>query len=356
MKNMKLSIISFTENGILLSEKIANLWGQSECTLYTKCKNCNTINHGVLFVSQGISEWVKEQFQERSALLFIGACGIAVRAIAPHVKDKLQDSPVLVMDEKGEYVIPLLSGHVGGANQLAVSIAKKTGAKPVITTATDLNNKFAIDMFAKKNRLNIQNKDGIAKVSSKILAGKKITISIEQGHLKKEDTLPQNIELVEYPPLQKADVVITSEDREFETNLLLRPKEYVIGIGCKKGKESEKIHNFIRKHLQKNKISPEQILGMASIDVKTQEPALLDFSNKENIPFFTYAAEELMCVEGVFHKSEFVKKQVGVDNVCERAAMKLCEPKGTLIYEKQAEDGMTIAIAKREWSVSFDEE
>ena len=360
---MKLSIISFTENGVLLSEKIAKLWEQSEYTLYTKCKNCNTINQGVRFVSQGISEWVKEQFQERSALLFIGACGIAVRAIAPHIKDKLQDSPVLVMDEKGEYVIPLLSGHVGGANQLAVSIAKKTGAKPVITTATDLNNKFAIDMFAKKNRLNIENKEGIAKVSSKILAGKKITISIEQGHwvkentlFEKENTLPQNIDLVEYPPLQKADVVITSEDKEFETNLLLRPKEYVIGIGCKKGKESEKINRFIRNHLIKNGISPEQIFGMASIDVKTKEPALIDFSKKENIPFFTYTAEELMCVEGVFHKSEFVKKQVGVDNVCERAAMKLCEPKGKLIYEKQAEDGMTIAIAKREWSVSFDEE
>ena len=109
---MKLSIISFTENGILLSKKIAKLWEQSECTLYTKCKNCNTINLGVRLVSQGISEWVKEQFQERSALLFIGACGIAVRAIAPHVKDKLQDSPVLVMDEKGEYVCIYDQGNI----------------------------------------------------------------------------------------------------------------------------------------------------------------------------------------------------------------------------------------------------
>lgn len=352
---MKLSIISFTENAILLSEKIAKRMGGAECVLYTKCGMYSQERQRVRFVTQSIGEWAKEQFEEANVLLFIGACGIAVRAIAPYIMDKLYDSPVLVMDENGHYVIPLLSGHVGGANELAVSIAERIGAEPVITTATDLNNKFAIDLFAKQNGLIIVNKEGIVKVSSKVLAGKSIVMSVEEGHLEKNVKLPKGIELVEYPPLQKVDAVITSEDREFETAILLRPKEYVIGVGCRKGKEAGKIEDFIISHLQNVGISPVQLFGMASIDVKKDEPGLLTWSHKERIPFITYTAEELMCVEGDFHKSEFVREKVGVDNVCERAALKMCEPEGELIYEKHTEKGMTIAIAKRDWRVSFDE-
>lgn len=353
---MKLSIISFTENGILLSKKISNAMIGTECALYTKWQACCSEGHTVRFVTQSIGEWAKEQFEERNALLFIGACGIAVRAIAPHITDKLHDSPVLVMDEKGEYVIPILSGHVGGANELAVSLSEKTGAKPVITTATDINNHFAIDLFAKKNGLTIVNKDGIAKVSSKVLSGKRITMSIENGHFEKDDKLPVEIELAEYPPIHKVDVVVTSENRKFDTTLLLGAREYAVGIGCKKGKETEKIENFIVSHLQRAGILSMQVFGLASIDVKQHEPGLLAWSRKEKIPFITYTAEELKSVKGDFHKSEFVKGQVGVDNICERAAMKMCGPGGKLIYEKHAEDGMTIAIAGREWRVHFYEE
>lgn len=353
---MKLSIISFTENGILLSENIAKMLGDIEYALYTKCQACRKEEQTVRLITQSIGEWAGEQFEERNALLFIGACGIAVRAIAPHITDKLNDSSVLVMDEKGQYVIPVLSGHMGGANELAVILAEKIGAEPIITTATDLNNKFAVDLFAKKNRLAIVNKDGIAKVSSKVLSGKRITMSIEQGHFEKDDKLPKAIELVEYPPLQKVDVVVTSENRGFETAMLLRPKEYAVGIGCKKGKDAEKIEGFIMRNLQRAGISLKQVYGMASIDVKRDESGILAWSRKEKVPFITYTAEELRAAKGDFHKSEFVKEQVGVDNVCERAALRMCEPGGRLIYEKHAEDGMTIAIARREWRVNFDEE
>lgn len=352
---MKLSVISFTENGILLSEKIAEKWDVAEYTLYTKCSALRGERQTVQFVNQSIGEWAREQFEQRNALLFIGACGIAVRAIAPHVTDKLQDSPVLVMDEKGQYVIPLLSGHVGGANELAVFLAEKTGAEPILTTATDINNKFAVDVFAKKNGLAIVNKDGIAKVSSKVLSGENITISIECGHLEKNSKLPGGIEIAEYPPLRQVDVVITSESTKFETALLLMPKEYAVGIGCRRGKEAEKIEAFIMRNLQRAGILPVQVFGIASIDVKKEEPGIIAWSRKENIPFLTYTAEELRSVQGDFHGSGFVKEQVGVDNVCERAALKLCGPGGRLLYEKHAEDGMTAAVARREWRVRFDE-
>jgi len=294
--------------------------------------------------------------REKNALLFIGACGIAVRAIAPYLTDKLHDSPVLVMDEGGQFIIPLLSGHMGGANELAMRLAAKTGAVPVITTATDLNKKFAVDLFAKKNGLHIVNKDGIAKVSAKVLAGKEITVSVETGYEEAVEKTPEGIRLVSYPPKGPVDVVITSEAKTFPALLCLKPREYAVGIGCKKGKEAEKIEELICRILREIGITKEQVFALASIDGKKEEEGLLAWSRKGNIPFLTFSAEQLRETAGNFHTSAFVKEQVGVDNVCERAALRACGPEGRLIYEKHAEDGMTIAVAKRKRRALFDEE
>ena len=162
MQSLKWSVISFTEKGSELAEKIKRLSKEqqlpSEIHTYHGRKQVENLN-----------AWTKEQFSLRNAIIFIVACGIAVRTIAPFLKDKLTDSPVLVLDEAGNYVIPLLSGHVGGANEIALLLAELLGAVPVITTATDINNAFAIDVFAKKHDLSIDKKEGIKKVSAKVL-------------------------------------------------------------------------------------------------------------------------------------------------------------------------------------------
>lgn len=354
---MNISIISFTRNGMLLSRKLAKILIGDETTLFTKCKEAFGAEpmQDVQFVEKSIGEWADEQMKEKNCLLFIGACGIAVRAIAPYLTDKLHDSPVLVMDEKGNYVIPILSGHMGGANELACSIANKMEAIPVITTATDLNERFAVDLFAKKNRLAIVDKDGIAKVSSKVLAGEEITMSIENGYIQKNNHLPTGIRLVCYPPTSKVDIVITSQKEEFDATLCLKPKVFVIGMGCKKGVEEEKIEEFILHSLEELGISTLQLFAIASIQHKSGEPGFIKWSKKAGVPFITYSAEELQSIEGSFHGSAFVQRTVGVDNVCERAALKACRNGGYLIYEKHAQNGMTIAVAEREWSVEFDE-
>lgn len=348
---MKLSVISFTGNGKQLSERIAKLLEKKlEIELYTKCEACINDNPSpdILFVKTSVSEWAKERMLERKALLFIGACGIAVRAAARHLTDKLHDVPVLVMDEKGKYVIPILSGHMGGANDLAAYIAGKTGAEPVITTATDMNHKFAVDLFAKRNNLSIENKDGIAKVSSKVLAGKEIMMSIEEGL---EITCGEaGVRVVPYPPAGFVDVVVTSENDVFDTSILLKPREYVIGIGCKKGKTVDEIDQFISRTIKETGISIRQIFALSSVSQKRDEQGIIAWCGKEGIPFFTYTAEELQEVNGSFTKSAFVKEQVGVDNVCERAAVKACGKNGKLLVPKIAENGMTIAIAVRQSS------
>ena len=378
---MKVSIISFTIKGIELSLKIKKAFSgetEEELCLYTKCSHAekslterkltekDLVESGLSYVEQPLTEWTGEQMKKRRSLLFIGACGIAVRAIAPFLTDKLNDVPVLVMDEQGCFVIPVLAGHVGGANELAVSLAERMGSTPVITTATDLNHCFAVDLFARRNALHIVNKDGIAKVSSRILAGEEVTMAVEEGHLREEEAgipgekrlleeinVPEGIRLVSTESL--ADVLVAPASYGQGRLLTLRPKEYVIGIGCKRGKAAEQINQFVNRVLKESGISMEQVAAFVSIDRKKDEEGILWMSSHYGIPFVTYSAEELQQVEGTFHASEFVKSQVGVDNVCERAALRFSGPDGMLITGKQAEDGITAAIVKRRWSVSFDE-
>lgn len=388
---MKLCIISFTKNGKNLSESIAGKFnktsrpagseaaGSMEIALFTKYSAFTGSradqDYPVVLVQTSVGEWAKEQMQEKNAMLFIGACGIAVRAIAPYITDKLKDAPVLVMDEKGRYVIPVLSGHMGGANELAVCLAKKTGAEPVITTATDVNEKFAVDLFAKENRLFLVNKDGIAKVSSKTLDGKKIVMSVtpelenyffkkngltetdcsgwSERTRQKAGQVPEGVSMVSYSPEHPVDVLITSRDSVSDAALILRPKEYVIGMGCKKGRPADEIEDFIAEILEELGIDKAQVFALASVSQKKDEPGLLAWSRKERIPFFTYTPQELQETEGIFKSSSFVKKQIGVDNVCERAAVKACIPGGKLIFGKCAKNGMTIAVAKREWKVGI---
>lgn len=378
---MKVSIISFTLKGIELSLKIKKAFSgetEEDLCLYTKCSHAekslterkltekDLVESGLAYVEQPLTEWTGEQMKEHRSLLFIGACGIAVRAIAPFLTNKLNDMPVLVMDEQGRFVIPILAGHVGGANELALSLAERMGSTPVITTATDLNHCFAVDLFARRNALHIVNKDGIAKVSSRILAGEEVTMAVEEGHLREEEAqtlrgrrgsrktnIPEGIRIVstEAP----VDILVAPASYGQGRLLTLRPKEYVIGIGCKRGKAAEQIDHFVNRALKESGISMEQVAVFASIDRKKDEEGILWMSNHYSISFVTYSAEELQQVEGNFHASEFVKSQVGVDNVCERAALRFSGPGGTLITGKQAEDGITVAIAKRRWSVSFDE-
>ena len=385
---MKLAIISFTENGIKLSQTVAKRLSGRKVTIYTKCSRYTAEDLKVQRVKESLQVWTAQRMAEGDALLFIGACGIAVRAIAPNLTDKLHDVPVLVMDEEGRYVIPILSGHVGGANELARELSDLIDARPVITTATDVQKKFAVDLFAKRNHLEIMNKDGIAKVSTKALAGEQLTIAVraqniecyhpkfcevcEEDFTEAENPLLREasmhkhdwkvcgveppLRLVPYVEDQPVDVVVSEMPDNKNALIWLRPRRYVVGMGCRKNKDPEELLDFYMKTLEKAMVEPGEVYALASIDKKKDEPGLLAISERMRIPFFTYTAEELNRVGACVHSSEFVKAQVGVDNVCERAALAGCGANGTLIYEKQACDGMTIAIAERKWSVIRDEE
>ncbi len=341
---MKIAVISFTGKGYELSEKMKKCMPEYSLELFVKCsaiKNeIRDASEGIRYLEDSIEDWAQERFQKKQVLLFIGATGIAVRAIAACVENKLSDSPVLVMDEQGTYVIPLLSGHMGGANELAVTIAARLNAIPVITTATDLRQEFAVDLFAKKNQLTIMNKEGIAKVSAKILEGKTVTMAVPADHLSE--------------PHLSADIRIgTDSSMRGDALLYLEPKEYVIGIGCRKGKDAGEIQTFVKECLAEHRISIHKVAYIASVDVKKEEEGIVKLAETFQVPFITFSPEELQQAEGEFQESDFVKDTIGVGNVCERAAMAACEAGGILIQRKKAAQGITVAIAKRKWRIEF---
>ena len=351
MKKTDIAVISFTYRGAELAEHIQKVMGAAwSCKLYTKCSDVRADGIGIP-VEQPLFTWAGEQFAAGNALLFIGACGIAVRSIAPHVKDKLSDAPVLVADEAGQFVIPLLAGHYGGANRLAGELSRALGATAVLTTATDVNGLFAVDVFAAANHLAIASHDGIARVSAGLLRDGYLTMSVA-GEC--EGEIPPEVRLVPYPPKKPVDVLVAPQCEDGEQcSLWLIPSCLMLGIGCRRGKSEEELEAFVRETLELAKLSCAAVAGIASIDVKADEAGILALAERLAVSYTTYPAGHLQCADGTFTSSGFVAQQVGVDNVCERAAVCAAGEGGRLLVQKAACEGKTLAIAERKWSVKF---
>lgn len=298
---------------------------------------------------ESLTEWAKAGFDLHQPLVFIGALGIAVRTIAPLADDKLTDSPVLVMDEIGRYVIPVLSGHMGGANALAREIAQILDVTPVITTATDANGLFSIDDFARRNGLRIGNREGIRKVSRKVLSGQSIDLRTSVTAAFSGEK-PESVILLDEDNATQADVVITRDPEMKVTDealLHLIPKDLVIGMGCRKGVSFDNLKEFVLRTLTDEGLDQSDVRGIASIDRKAEEPGLMMLAQYLGVPFFVYTAEELRNISDEnFHDSPFVQKNMGVGNVCERAAF-IASDGGQRLLPKTKGEGMTLSIYRQ---------
>ena len=317
---MNIRLIAFTDRGFLLAQRLAEvLPGEAE-----RCGQPHSLQ-----------SWTEAAFPNAQALIFVGTAGIAVRAIAPYVKSKAQDPAVVVVDEKGQFAIPILSGHLGGANDLARKIAGLIGACPVITTATDVNRVFAVDEWAKRQNCHVANPECIKLVSGKLLSGKEVTVRCPW---KIQGTPPEPVQPGEEMQDVNVDIYKTSE-----TALCLVPRIAVLGVGCKKGTTCEALERAYQRLLEKYGLFSQAVCRICSIDLKKEEPGLLAFAQTHGWQLETYSAQELAAVPGAFSASGFVKSVTGVDNVCERSA--LLGSGGTLIIKKNAGDGITMAVA-----------
>lgn len=323
---MTMKLIAFTEQGYLLARRLASCLGGEA----VRC------GEGV-----SLSGWTEDAFRNADGLVFVGAAGIAVRAIAPYLKHKSVDPAVVVVDEGGQFAVPILSGHLGGANDLARRIGALCGAVPVVTTATDVTGVFAVDEWARYQNCVIPNPERIKLVSSKLLSGQPVFFHSDHPI---QGTPPRGVALSE---TERCDFDL-SVYQSRAASLHIVPRIAVLGVGCKKGTGRETVEAAFATLLERTGLWAQAVTKVCSIDLKREEPGILAFCAAHGLPFEPYSAAELAQVPGDFSASDFVQRTTGVDNVCERSAVK--GSGGTLIQKKLAGNGVTMALALKPFS------
>jgi cobalamin biosynthesis protein CbiG len=295
-----------------------------------------------------LPDLVARTFHAYDNHIFIAAAGIAVRTIAPHLTDKTRDPAVIVLDHKGTHVISLLSGHLGGANGLARQVAGLTGGTPVVTTATDTEGVPAIDMLAAEHGLVIANPERIKRVNAALTEGRPVELDDAENRL---DSRQYTYFAKYFIPFSDTTSLATNTPKvrvtwrmaDDDQALILHPRVLIAGIGCRKGTTREEIVTAITGVFDEHHLALDSLAGLVSIDIKSHEAGMLEAARALNIPITFYSADELRGIT-IPTPSSMVKKHIGVESVCEAAALKKTG-QTNLLVPKQIRGRTTLAIA-----------
>ena len=318
-----------TDNGLKLAARLKGLYPEVNIVKYS-------------------DQAVRDFWGTDKCLIFIMAAGIVVRTIAPLVKDKRTDPGVVMMDEKGEFITSLLSGHLGGANKLATGIAQFLGGRAVISTASDVNNMPSLDLWAQEQGLVIEQWGLLPNAGTQLLNSGALKVYAEMPV-----EMPDVFFKVDDPGM--ADVCITNKKilprlqkggytGSLIEQLYLRPKNLAVGIGCNSGTTASEIEGAVKKVFDEHNLSLLSVRVLATIDLKAGEPGLIDFARNSLIEIVTFTPDELNRVQGL-EKSETVFKATGAYAVSEAAAI-IASGAGPLIVPKQKDGNVTLAIAE----------
>lgn len=351
---MQAAVFSFSLRGAELSKLIASyLEGIGyEVENLTYSKYAEQANLKPMLPDHNYA--CQEAFAHCQTIVFVGACGIAVRTIAPFIKNKQVDPAVLSVDERGNFVIPLLSGHIGGANELARCLAVKLDGQACVTTATDVNGLFAVDEWAARNNMVLNSLKEAKAFAAALVNQQQVGLYCDEGFVIKSQ-LPQLVKLQngeEEALSMGMAITLDKSCKPFPVTVQLLPVVIYLGIGCKRNTPVENIKALVLPELERLHIDRRTIAGIASVDLKKDEQGLLAFARELKVPAMFYSAEELNSLEGDFTPSKFVQSVVGVSNVCERSAV-FASKQGTLLLKKTSLNGVTLAIAARAVELDF---
>lgn len=332
---MKVAIVSVSDKG----KKLA-------VTIKEKMDNDSTIIRADVF-HKNVKKYLKIAFYEYDAIIAVMACGILIRSIAPYIESKTSDPAVLNIDDNGNFVISTLSGHLGGANSLTNKIAALIGATPVITTSSDINNRLGIDVLARDLYLSIDRPKEILFFNKAIIEGHEITLTSKSKkeyliEYLKNNTLEIDVCFNYSEDLDEDEIRVSLDNHE----LTLKERKMVVGIGCRRGKECEKIYEGLKKSFSDLNIDKSRVNQFASAEIKKDEKGILELSEKLNVPVNFVELEKLKLFDSNdVQKSEFVKSKFGIYGVCEPSALIMAGFDSKLIYKKTSFDGVTIAVA-----------
>ncbi len=336
---MKLAVLYLTRGGQQLARVLAQRIADAD----------------IFSAASGLSELIEKNWTKYDGFVFIMAAGIVVRTIAPHIRDKRTDPAVVVVDEKGRFAISLLSGHLGGANDLAEQVADVLGGQAVITTASDTLGLTAIDTWAKKQGLIAENPETLTRASAVMVNTGRIRVyftdknyagELPSDFLRTDETANANLIV--------SNQIVSANNIAWPSGAaVLRPENLVVGVGCNRGTPAKQIYEALLEALSKNNLSSLSIRNLASIDLKKDEPGLLELAEENGWKIRFYSKDELNKVPGI-SRSEAVLKATGAVAVAEPAALLSAEAK-KLIVGKMKWKNVTIAIAqsKTDFKVTF---
>lgn len=281
---------------------------------------------------------LREKFNLYDGHIFIMASGIVVRKIANLLKSKDIDPAVLLIDEGKHFVISLLSGHLGGANELTNMIAKKLNLVPIITTSSDITGKIAVDSIAQKLNAELEDLKSAKDVTSLIVDGKKVEI-----------LLPQNVKFNENSKNSDGFIIVSNKKNVKYSRIF--PKNLILGIGCKKDTSCQDILKAIDDCFEKYNLSLKSIKHIATVDVKENERGLIDAAKILKLDLKIISREEIKKVEHLFEGSKFVEKTIGVSAVSEPVALLASSQKGNFIAMKEKYSGITISIYEENFDI-----
>lgn len=341
---MKIAVISFTSSGKEISEKI-----KKKLSVLDSSKLYDVIEITKQTFDDKVSNHMEDIFSLYDAIIFIASTGIAVRLIAPFVNSKTSDPAVIVIDDLGKYAISLLSGHIGGANELTLEISGILKSKAIITTASDGRGIDAIDVFAKRNNFYIEDMKMAKVLTALMVEGKRIKLISEVD-------VKINYENIEYVKNEDffEGIIVVSSDQNIEQYLnkeedrpvcILRPKNLNIGIGCRRGKTKDEIKFGIEEVFKDNNLSLNSVRNIGTIDIKHDEVGIIEVSKELNAEMILFSKSDIEGVSDKFDKSKFVKSNVGVTSVSEPSAYLL--GKEMIVYKKIF-SGVTIAVSRSE--------
>ena len=352
-RHNRLAVWAVTPNGAKLTDRLAD--SLPDADIYVSRNLAEKKSTRIQF--EKLSATLEEKFAQYNGHIFIMSTGIVVRLLAPLIQSKTRDPAVVVVDDLGINAISLLSGHIGGANELTYKIAQIIRANPVITTATDINAVPAIDVLAIENGLVIENPGAIKTVNMALLKREEIGVHDPFNFLAGK---LQNLESAAFQILahdinkilQQSDItkipIVYIDDAINDlpsTALILRPSTLVAGIGCNRGTDAQEISTHLKEVLESHRLASTSLQCLASIDVKNDEAGLIEVAESLELPLIFFNRGELNQVKGIENPSPVVEKHVGVKSVCEAAAI-LASRDGTLIVPKQSTQNVTVAIAR----------
>jgi cobalt-precorrin 5A hydrolase len=349
---MHIAIIAITRNGARLGTRLREGFAGAE--LFVLRKYASQAGKGATPFDLELSELVRNLWPDADAFVFIMATGIVVRMIAPHLRGKAHDPAVVVMDDAGKFAISLLSGHLGGANELACRCAFVTGAREVITTATDANSLPSFDMLAKEEGWVIDDISRVKTLNALLLDDEEIAVVDPTGRVRPffhgRGRLAFYASFMEaFKSGAKGYLFVSNRhlppQAQSSELLLLRPRNLVLGIGCNSGTGTDEIEEAVISNLKRVFLSIKSVRCVATASAKRDEKGLLAFAAKWGIPVAFYESSELNGVAVPSPPSRHAMEAIGATGVAEPAAL-LASGGGILIMKKQKLGNVTLAIAE----------